>query len=184
MNDRYLLSVKIIQSLENFVTPFLNNFQFWITNLFQILPQTTPCNHLSNKMNLLSFLSYPSTDECYNVGMIELFDQRNLWFNSRALWLRQVANINKTPSNFSASIVIKTSINTFIGTSPSSSENLLNLPVGETNTTFYSAVSSSSFSSSVGKRPPSLLLLSSCTSLLSSSFNWLSMVSITSGTWT
>ena len=117
MNDRYLLSVEIIQSLKYFVTPFLNNFQFWITNLFQILPQTTPCNHLSNEMNLLSFLSYPSTDECYNVGMIELFDQLNLWFNSRALWLRQVANINKTPCNFSASIVINTSINSFVGTS-------------------------------------------------------------------
>ena len=68
-------------------------------------------------MNLLSFLSYPSSDECYNVGMIELFDQLNLWFNSRALWLRQVANINKTPCNFSASIVINTSINSFVGTS-------------------------------------------------------------------
>lgn len=75
MNDRCFLSVKIIQSLKYFMTPLLNNFKFWVSHLFQILSQTATCDHLSDEMNLLSFLSYPSTYECYDIWMIKLFDQ-------------------------------------------------------------------------------------------------------------
>lgn len=68
-------------------------------------------------MNLLSFLSDPSSYKRYNIWMIKLFNQWNFWFDSRALWFWQIAYIYKTPCNFSASIVINTSINSFISTS-------------------------------------------------------------------
>ena len=67
-------------------------------------------------MNLLSFLSDPSSNKRYDIGMIKLFNQWNFWFDSRAFRLWQVAYIYKTPRNFSASIVIDTSINSFIST--------------------------------------------------------------------
>lgn len=98
------------------MTPFFNNFEFWLSHFLEVLSQTSAGNNLSDKMDLLRLLTNPRADKGYDVWMMQLFDKFYFWLYSWLLRFRKSTQRNYAPGYFATSFVINTSINRFVST--------------------------------------------------------------------
>ena len=116
MNDGCFLLMKINQTFQYFMAPLLDHLQLWVAHLLQILSQTSTCNHFCNEVNLFLFLRNPSIDERDNVWMMQGFYQIDFWFYSRTFCFWKSTKADYTPCHFPSSIMIHSSIHSFIST--------------------------------------------------------------------
>lgn len=66
--------MKIMDPLQDFMTPLFDDFEFRLAHLLQILAQTSSRDHLSDEIDLVLFLADPSSDESDDVLVMQFFD--------------------------------------------------------------------------------------------------------------